>query len=277
MRALIALLIFSQFAPADFLEIRLVVETGKGSKTYDDPGHPGATLTVSDEMVVSEKHIAEAWPMRDGDTSSLSVNLNAEGEKRMVAATKDLPPHTARMAVIIDDKVVTAPVVHAVPLGKSFVINGGSFEEAKAMADKLSAAKKAAAKPVNFEIRRVVAPGQGTLKVTVQGSGENPKLEELTLSNEVIVDRKGLASCWQGNYPGAPNLNFQLTEEAAKGMEEATKDLNPAKPLRLVILVNGKAISAPLVRSRLGKNLGVDGVEEAVAKEIVEKLKAPAK
>jgi preprotein translocase subunit SecD len=155
MRALLALLALAQISAADFLEVRQVVEAGKGAKTYDAPRPPGQEkdtpeekLTVSDELIVGDRHLAEVWPMKmEEDRFSVAVQLNAEGEQRMISATKDGKRGVLRLAVIIDGKVQTAPVVHSVPLGKNFQIDGTSWEETQALAKKMRAAMEAAKKP----------------------------------------------------------------------------------------------------------------------------------
>jgi len=273
MRALLPLLFLSQFAAADFLEVRQVVEAGKGAKIYEDPWREGGKLTVSDEIVVSERHVEEAWPVEtQGELGEVAIKLNAEGEQRMIAATKDAKTGVTRLAVIIDGELKTAPVLNSAPLGKHFVLHATSMEEAKALAGKLKASMEAS-KAASFEIRRVVEAGEGKLKVKLPRTGEDPTLEEWTLSDQVLVTRKGLARCWLSQDTGRPTLILELNAEAARQMEEVTAEAESGKPLRLAILVDGKAVSAPLVYSRLGKNLAVDGLNEAEAKQVVEKLK----
>ncbi|WP_035610465.1 hypothetical protein [Haloferula sp. BvORR071] len=153
MRALLALFALVQISAADFLEIRQVVEARKGAKTYEAPRPPGQEqnapaekLTVSDELIIGDRHLAEASPVEEQDGTSVAVKLNPEGEQRMIAATKDGKPGVLRLAVIIDGKIRTAPVVNSVPLGKNFQISGTSPEEAKELTNKLRAAIEAAKK-----------------------------------------------------------------------------------------------------------------------------------
>ena len=287
MRALLALFVLAQAASADFLEIRQVVEAGRGAKSYDAPRPPGREqnapvekLTVSDELIVGDRHLAEIFPAELGliqtnggarvPTYGVAIKLSAEGEQRMIAATKDGERGVLRLAVIIDGKLKSAPTVMAVPLGKNFSIDTSSLEEAKELAGKMRA-HVAPAAAAGFEIRQVVEAGKGKLTAKLPENGE-----ELTLSDTVIVSGKDVESAVQDPDPKNNGISITLTDEGGKRLAEATKD-GPVGTLRLAILFDGKALSAPVVRAApLGKmfevTLGHDEGAAALANEIVKKL-----
>ena len=276
MRALLALLLLSQLAAGDFLEIRKVVEAGKGAKTYDEPGKAGEKLTVSDELIVGDRHLEEVFPGQFGTSRTnggapepifgTAIKLNAEGEERMIAATKDGKQGVLRLAVIVDGKLKSAPTVMSIPLGANFQINADSMEEAKELTGKLLAAKLQA-KAASFEIRRVVEAGQGTLKVKAPKTGE-----ELTLSDEVILNRKDLAKFTRDAEETTHKITLELTEAGGKRLKEATTDAEPGK-LRLAVLVEGEAISAPVLQSGpLGKRIVVTIGEGEEGKALAGKI-----
>ena len=69
---------------------------------------------------------------------SVDIMLNAEGTDKMIALTKNMQPKVDRIAIVLDGKVLSAPVVHTVPLGKDFVVNGlNEAGEAKKLANAL--------------------------------------------------------------------------------------------------------------------------------------------
>jgi preprotein translocase subunit SecD len=124
-------------ASADYFEMRTVVETGKGAKIVKMP-KSGEELTISDDIIVSKKHVEEAKVVEtEENRTAVLVTLNEEGAKRLTEATKDGIPGSLRIIVLIDGKPVTAPVVQSVPLGKSFQIDAGTREESEQIAKEL--------------------------------------------------------------------------------------------------------------------------------------------
>ncbi len=138
---LLALLFAPSLVSAEYFEIRKIVEAGAGAEVVKH-AKTGEELSVSNEVIVSEKHVATAKAALSEaagpqETSySLQVQLSEEGEKRLIAATPAEAAGKLRLAVIIDGKVVTAPIVQTAPLGKNFVMEGGP--EMKEIAAKLT-------------------------------------------------------------------------------------------------------------------------------------------
>nr|MCU0779981.1 hypothetical protein [Akkermansiaceae bacterium] len=55
---------------------------------------------------------------------AVDIQLNGEGAEKMIALTSTMAPGQDRIAIVLDGKVKSAPVVRAVPLGRSFIIEG---------------------------------------------------------------------------------------------------------------------------------------------------------
>lgn len=135
---LLALLLVPAFASAEYLEIRKVVAVAPGVKTVKLP-KSGEDLGLSADLIVSEKHVASASlvPPRANQPETyhaVSVILTKEGGERLTEATKNAVADKLRLAILIEGKVVTAPVVMSGPLGKNFEISLSSAEEAQAVA-----------------------------------------------------------------------------------------------------------------------------------------------
>ncbi len=67
--------------------------------------------------------IARANPS-PGRSDTIDITLNGPGTDKMINLTKDMRPNIDRIAIVLDGKVLSAPVVVSTPLGKQFVING---------------------------------------------------------------------------------------------------------------------------------------------------------
>ena len=89
----------------------------------------GRLLYLHPEIVVSNEDIAQAWVVEDGSGRfGISVELLSSGAARMRQATE---AHLDRpVAILIDGRVVMAPVLRS-PIGGSAVITG-NFTRAEA-------------------------------------------------------------------------------------------------------------------------------------------------
>jgi SecD/SecF fusion protein len=114
-------------------------------------------LLLSKRVEVSGKHVKLATPDA-GQQGVLQIRLSKEGGDRMIRLTKNMMEGRDRIAVVLDDKIMSAPVVRSVPLGSNFIIEGlDSWEEANDLS-------KALMNPLSnsLEIVEVVqlSPGQ---------------------------------------------------------------------------------------------------------------------
>ena len=72
---------------------------------------------------ITAADIAAAFPSPQ-QPDAVSITLGEEGTDKMIALTKDMRPGFDRIAIVLNGKVVSAPTVHATPLGKHFIIEG---------------------------------------------------------------------------------------------------------------------------------------------------------
>ncbi len=90
------------------------IEAGDGTKRF---------VLVQDTPIVTENDVALALPS-PSRKDSIDVTLTAEGGEKMRVATATMRPGEDRLAIILNGKVNTAPVLQSVPLGKNFIITG---------------------------------------------------------------------------------------------------------------------------------------------------------
>lgn len=132
------------------------LELHEVSQRNDEPGQDGKSLAarvLAGTEIVPGYH-AYTYKHKDGDgnemktpillrrTSALggsdialatpspqqvdavSITLNGPGTDKMIALTKNMQPGKDRIAIVLDNEVISAPVVNQVPLGKQFIIEG---------------------------------------------------------------------------------------------------------------------------------------------------------
>ena len=110
---------------AESLRISVVVE----ANSPDAKEMPYQTPTgeqrvwVSNKAIVTDKEVKSAIPSMLID-KAIDVQLTEKGTAAMIAATTPMRPGMDRMAVIVEGKLHSAPVVNSVPLGASFIIQG---------------------------------------------------------------------------------------------------------------------------------------------------------
>jgi preprotein translocase subunit SecD len=149
MKFLLLLMLLPVLARAELVEIRKVVEPGQGTKVMEWVRKIGdrdqkEELTLSDEVIIRTTDIKEARATNQGSVAQIWVSLTEKGGKKLSEATKDVQKLTLekkpRFAIIVDGKVVSAPIVRT-ELSTSFNISGlDSMEEANAVAAKLNSA-----------------------------------------------------------------------------------------------------------------------------------------
>jgi len=78
---------------------------------------------VTNKAIITEKEVKDAcqFPAQE---KTISVRLTEKGTDAMIAATSPMRPGFDRLAIIIEGKLHSAPVVRSVPLGASFIIEG---------------------------------------------------------------------------------------------------------------------------------------------------------
>lgn len=127
MKALfISFLIACAAASADevFRVSRVVAAAGEGIEqmTFKSGDHE-EVLFVKKEAVVNSADVQEAWAEVVPSMRCISIRLKQEGAKKMEAVTGELKLGVERLALIVDGKLESVPVVHG-RLGAQFVIEG---------------------------------------------------------------------------------------------------------------------------------------------------------
>ncbi|MGB6219639.1 protein translocase subunit SecD [Haloferula sp.] len=96
-------------------------------------------LLLNNRTAVAGADVANAYPVQQGADNIVSIELTGEGGKKMVNLTKDMRPGQDRIAILLDNEVVSAPTVQSVPLGARFVIEGQkNLKEASELAAQLN-------------------------------------------------------------------------------------------------------------------------------------------
>lgn len=95
-------------------------------------------LLLNNRPAIEGSDVANAWPQIQGADNIVGIELTHEGGQKMINLTKDMRPGVDRIAVLLDNEIITAPVVQSTPLGKNFIIQGQkSLEEARVLASQL--------------------------------------------------------------------------------------------------------------------------------------------
>jgi SecD/SecF fusion protein len=80
-------------------------------------------ILLNRRPAVEGSDIVAAFPSVMGG-GRVGITLNGEGEDKMIALTQPMTPRRDRIAIVLDGKCISAPVVNQVPLGKQFEITG---------------------------------------------------------------------------------------------------------------------------------------------------------
>ena len=127
-------------AHAGIIRLSAVVQKeGPGITRHEiGEGENQQTLFVEEKAIITEADVAIATPSPT-QQDAVDVTLSKEGTEKMIAATKIMRPGIDRIAIIVDGRILSAPVLQSVPLGKNFVINGlDQKNEPRQLADRLS-------------------------------------------------------------------------------------------------------------------------------------------
>ncbi|MEP2774737.1 MAG: hypothetical protein ABJQ29_05880 [Luteolibacter sp.] len=118
-------LLLAHLSTAEILRLSKVVEkAGDGVTQFElAQGEDTQTLFVEDKAILTEADVLVALvSVRNAD--AVDITLTPEGTEKMIAATTPMRPAIDRIAIILNGKVKSAPVIQSVPLGKNFVISG---------------------------------------------------------------------------------------------------------------------------------------------------------
>lgn len=97
------------------------------------------------------------------EQGTVEITLNSVGEDKMIALTQHMRPGVDQIAIVLDEKAISAPVVQSVPLGRNFQINGlDDPGEAQSLANALMNPLE---NPLDVEEERTVSPSLGAAVV----------------------------------------------------------------------------------------------------------------
>ena len=104
-------------------------------KDIDEDGNPTSeNLLIKKQAFLNGSDIIHAQELYDPYEGQLDVELNDQGAEKMLRTTKQMNHGRDRLAIMLDDKVMSAPTVQST-LSKKFQISGlGTAKEAKALA-----------------------------------------------------------------------------------------------------------------------------------------------
>lgn len=124
MKSFLLLLVLSLTTRAEILRLSHVVpEAGEGITRFEiSYGDLKEMVFVKDQPIVTKADVATASPSLSRE-DSVSVSLTDEGGKKMLEATKAMRLGVDRIAIIVDRKVKTAPVVMSI-VNKNLEISG---------------------------------------------------------------------------------------------------------------------------------------------------------
>ncbi|MBK1828819.1 protein translocase subunit SecD [Haloferula rosea] len=123
-------------------------------------------LLLDNRPAVDGKDVADAWPQTQGADHQVGIKLTGEGGEKMGNLTQNMELGSDRIAVLLDNEVITAPVVQD-RLRSNFVIMGQrNFDEASKLASQLLNPMENA---LDIEEERTVSPSLG-IAVVKQGT-----------------------------------------------------------------------------------------------------------
>jgi len=122
-----------------------------------------SNILLNRRPAVQGNNIVRATPDPMGG-GRVDITLNGEGEDKMIALTSPMAEGRDKIAIVLDGKCISAPVVQQVPLGKQFQITGLNAEgEAVSLAKNLM---NPINNPLKIDEERTVSPTLGAAVVT---------------------------------------------------------------------------------------------------------------
>ncbi len=136
----------------------LPMEEGQSGASQSEPAQPGRQIVVRKRILVSGENLTDAQPTFQDGQPVVSFRFDSTGAQRFGQVTQE---NVGRpFAIVLDDKVISAPVIREPILGGSGVISGNfSVQEAQDLALLLRAGALPA--PLTVIEQRSVGPGLG--------------------------------------------------------------------------------------------------------------------
>lgn len=150
-------------SPSDIQRAQTIGRAATGWRLLNDI-ESGAPLLVNNSAVVNGEDVASASQGFDPDDNSPAVNfrLNGVGQKRFSDVT--IENIGQRFAIVLDERVMSAPVIRTPIYGGDVQITGSfTMEEANDLASIIAAGELPA--PLTFVEERTVGPGLGEASI----------------------------------------------------------------------------------------------------------------
>jgi preprotein translocase subunit SecD len=110
------------------------------------------------------------------------------------------------------------------------------------------------------------SPSEGLQEVSIEGTSEKLYVrKEVIVSNKDVVAARPIPSL----VPNSFDIEIEFSDEGAKKISKATTE-NLGK--RIAILIDGKAIVAPVVRSTISKKAVIAGSAPSFTRDEAENL-----
>ncbi|BCU77686.1 protein translocase subunit SecD [Luteolibacter sp. LG18] len=106
----------TEVAPPGYKVFQQKLKDSEG-KTFTSP------ILLSRRVALGGPDVAHATPSPT-QHDAVSITLNAKGGDKMIALTEHMQPGVDRIAIVLDNEVISAPSVKTVPLGSQFQIDG---------------------------------------------------------------------------------------------------------------------------------------------------------
>lgn len=244
-------------------------------------------LFLKNTPIITESEVEQAR-IEPERRECLHITLNTQGGKTMKAATSAMNLGRDRLALVVQGKIKSAPVVQAV-ISRTFEISGlDGKNEASGLAELLnrraSTEKNTPFIPqdlalyaVHPESRRLVeegalrVPGFRLWKLPAHRQGKTGEVEYLFLGNSPIISGDCARHAEPDmEHPGS--LDITWNEEAFRKLERASAGLRPGKD-RIAVVLRGTILSTPLFqgmpsRTTLIPGLGDDSRLDALCRAI---------
>jgi len=243
-------------------------------------------LFLKNIPIITEAEVEQA-KIEPERREHLHITLNTQGGKIMKAATSAMNLGHDRLALVVQGKIKSAPVVQAV-ISRTFEISGlKGKNEASGLAELLNQRASKEKTPfipqdlalyaVHPESHRLVkegvlcVPGFRLWKLPEQRQGKTGEEEYLFLGNSPIISGDCARHAEPDmEHPGS--LDITWNEEAFRKLEQVSAGLRPDKD-RIAVVLRGTILSTPLFqgmpsRTTLIPGLGDDSRLDALCRTI---------
>ena len=233
------------------LELRLAsYQKVEGWEKIPGPGLLNTPVWISPEVVLTDRDVVRAYVDRSPDGKPcVGLLFTEEGALKQARLTKS---HIGdRVAIMLDGRVISAPMIAAeITGGRAMILGSFTEEEAGLIAKKLSSDQTWKPK---FESGKHALELRLASYQKVEGwervPGPEPQFIPLWISPEVALSNRDVARAYVDRSPdGKPCVGFLLTEEGALKLARLTKSHIGEL---LAIMLDGRVGSVPKIMDEI--------------------------